>query len=1023
MGVGGDVADKLLELCDLRAQAWIDRVKPYLYAVAYRVTRDRQHAEDAVMSAFAVVLHTKSLPREDGCVLTWLTKITVQRSSQLARSQRRASVESLEFAMSEDPNLEASLREAGASGESSRSRYALEVAAAVSRLPREQRLALELVGVNDLTFAEVAELLEISEAAVKNRVDSAKKRVTEILLNRDLFLSVGAVELILAGRAMAPPSQSFLLRDVRQVPKPPGRLLPYPRVVMVSSLAVLVAFVAMFARERIPPRETPNPGGLAARDGAPPIERASPPPSSVEPVRDRTAPRVVALDTVVTGRVVYRDGSPAAGAEVRVTASSNGSRSGYAGPASMQTVMTSLTGEYIAAIPEEATSVSVLVRQGPYWRAEVPLSRSRQGETASQGFGPGVNHLEDVTLTPRGAVRGTVKTADGVPVADAVVRVVSHVQAVGNFALTSEDGSYEIGEIHPGPYKVRVIKDLVTRDGDSVVIAEAGTLTGVDVTLDNVYWQDVKVQDAQGAPVSGATLSDETTEAVLTSQWTTDDAGARRILAPSKQESVLNIRDEATRAVTFERLGPSPMPSPLTITLPALAPFAVTCIDARTGAAVRAFRVCAMDSNGLNVAPFTAGDSGAAVVKLWTKYLRQPAVLWVQAPGFADALHTLDLTVPNPTVLLERGVRVIGRVTAPNGAPIPRALVGVTKHRELIRRAVTDAEGYYVLENVPRWADEVSAWVPDRPRAGVKLEIPENLIEFDAGVVAVAAGCQVTFHLPADAPTGVNLEILRAPAEGENRALSFGVWVTLVPGESRTVACLPPGECSVRRILGILGRRQAEIVLERLSLRDGESRTVVLAGPEPSEISGTVKPVGIPPELLEVLAVRTDAPVVFGTRVDGQGNFSFRSLPPGFSYVLTCRFLAATTSLQGDELLDFWKSSLSMIGTPSLGTHVAVVAAGPGKQPPVHIQGSLLTASADLTALPRTPEARLEIYANSFVSRSASPWLVSLDTNTGPTLGLPAGSYLVRVFDGERLLGELASTVKNGQAVVWRLPD
>jgi hypothetical protein len=431
-----------------------------------------------------------------------------------------------------------------------------------------------------------------------------------------------------------------------------------------------------------------------------------------------------------------------------------------------------------------------------------------------------------------------------------------------------------------------------------------------------------------------------------------------------------------------------------------------------------------MTQSGGNAAPFTAGEAGTALVKLWKKNVEQsPAVVWVQAPGFADALHKLDLNDLSPLVTLDRGVRVVGRVTAPNGVPIPRALVGITRFREMIRRSVTDADGYYVLENVPRWADEVSAWVPDRPRGTVKLEIPENLIEFNAGVIAVAAGCQVTFHLPSGAPSSVKAELRYATAGGAGMELPVGRWVTLIPGETLTVAGLPPGECSVFRDLGILGRRQAGEVLEKMTLRDGESRTIVLPGHEPATIAGTVKPVGIPPELLEVLAVRTDAPVVFGTRVDSQGNFTFRSLPPGVSYLLTCRFHSATTGLQGDELLDFWKSSLSMVGTPSLSSHVAVVSANPGKHPPVHIQGSLLTATADLTGLTRSADARLEIYANSFVSRGASPWVVSLDTNTGPTLGLPAGSYLVRVFDGERLLGELASTVKNGQAVVWSLPE
>jgi RNA polymerase sigma-70 factor (ECF subfamily) len=115
--------------------------------------------------------------RGDAQFTTWLYRITANCSANLLAKRARHRTETL----SEDEPV-VDLRAAAdpelcMAGEDSRAR----VAAALAKLPWRLRQVIVLRDIYDLTHGDIAQELEISEAAAKVRLHRARRRLREVL--------------------------------------------------------------------------------------------------------------------------------------------------------------------------------------------------------------------------------------------------------------------------------------------------------------------------------------------------------------------------------------------------------------------------------------------------------------------------------------------------------------------------------------------------------------------------------------------------------------------------------------------------------------------------------------------------------------------------------------------------------------------------------------------------------------------------------------------------------------------------
>lgn len=150
---------------DLEAfEVLVRRHEAWVFRLALRMTASPADAEEAAQDAFVQAWRSLHLYREDATFRTWLARIVTNRCLDLVAARRLAS---------ELPeNLEDTRGDLAAQAEGRERLRALT--GAILALPPDARAALVLREFQGLSYAEVAEVLDVSLAAVKGRIHRAR---------------------------------------------------------------------------------------------------------------------------------------------------------------------------------------------------------------------------------------------------------------------------------------------------------------------------------------------------------------------------------------------------------------------------------------------------------------------------------------------------------------------------------------------------------------------------------------------------------------------------------------------------------------------------------------------------------------------------------------------------------------------------------------------------------------------------------------------------------------------------------
>jgi RNA polymerase sigma-70 factor (ECF subfamily) len=169
----------------------------HLLAVARRILRHEQDAQDAVQQAFLSAF--RALPAFNGsCRLTtWLHRIVTNAALMKLRASAHRPEESIEpllprFQDDGHHVQQFSDWEVPADVRLFRRESAAQVREAIERLPASYRTVLMLRDIEELDTADVAAMLGITPNAVKVRLHRARQALVTLL--EPVFGSVGAVE-------------------------------------------------------------------------------------------------------------------------------------------------------------------------------------------------------------------------------------------------------------------------------------------------------------------------------------------------------------------------------------------------------------------------------------------------------------------------------------------------------------------------------------------------------------------------------------------------------------------------------------------------------------------------------------------------------------------------------------------------------------------------------------------------------------------------------------------------------------
>lgn len=136
-----------------------------MYGLCVRILGDREDAADATQDAFLVVVRKLDQFRGESAFSTWLHRVTVNVCyDHLRKAQRRPVLHRVEDDRPEPEAGPPVADHADAVAD------AHDIAAALTNVPEDFRVALVLADVQDLPYEEIARVLDVPVGTVKSRV-------------------------------------------------------------------------------------------------------------------------------------------------------------------------------------------------------------------------------------------------------------------------------------------------------------------------------------------------------------------------------------------------------------------------------------------------------------------------------------------------------------------------------------------------------------------------------------------------------------------------------------------------------------------------------------------------------------------------------------------------------------------------------------------------------------------------------------------------------------------------------------
>ena len=149
-----------------------------VYALAYRLVRDRDEAADVTQEVFVRVMRSVVGFRGESAFGTWLHRVTVNTALTALRKRSRRALPGREaFGMPGDESTGVVDTDAGPEERAERAELLARAEAAVAALPESSRTIVVLRDVEGLSTAEVAAATGLSETAVKVRLFRARERL------------------------------------------------------------------------------------------------------------------------------------------------------------------------------------------------------------------------------------------------------------------------------------------------------------------------------------------------------------------------------------------------------------------------------------------------------------------------------------------------------------------------------------------------------------------------------------------------------------------------------------------------------------------------------------------------------------------------------------------------------------------------------------------------------------------------------------------------------------------------------
>ncbi|NLL29112.1 MAG: sigma-70 family RNA polymerase sigma factor [Bacteroidales bacterium] len=160
----------------------IDATSSDIFNLAMKFTSDYNDSKDITQEVYIEAFKNIKKFREESNIKTWLYRITVNRSlNHIKKEKNKYSTVDIDSVGQNIFLNSKSQSDAEAKIENKEMKMALE--AALSKLPENQRVAFLLKNHEDMSYKEIAEIMELSISAIESLIFRAKAKLRVLLSN------------------------------------------------------------------------------------------------------------------------------------------------------------------------------------------------------------------------------------------------------------------------------------------------------------------------------------------------------------------------------------------------------------------------------------------------------------------------------------------------------------------------------------------------------------------------------------------------------------------------------------------------------------------------------------------------------------------------------------------------------------------------------------------------------------------------------------------------------------------------
>ncbi len=161
----------------------IESVKLLVINTAYQYLKDYEDALDCSQEVFIKAYRNMASYRENSAFSTWIYQITKNQCIDMLRRNKTTNLSIEESMEDEDaPEIQLSAPESQQPENNAiRNRQIETVRRAIDQLPDKLREVCVMRDIQELSYQEISELLDIPEGTVKSRLNSARIKLRKIL--------------------------------------------------------------------------------------------------------------------------------------------------------------------------------------------------------------------------------------------------------------------------------------------------------------------------------------------------------------------------------------------------------------------------------------------------------------------------------------------------------------------------------------------------------------------------------------------------------------------------------------------------------------------------------------------------------------------------------------------------------------------------------------------------------------------------------------------------------------------------